>query len=52
MMSSQKVLAAMPLFLWSDRYINVELEQTYQRAWEVYPGPLKPKVENANDAKR
>lgn len=38
-------LPAMPLFLWSDRYINVDLEQTYQSAWEVYPGPLKPKVE-------
>jgi hypothetical protein len=37
-------LPAMPLFLWSDRYINVDLEQTYQSAWEVYPGPLKPKV--------
>lgn len=38
-------LRAMPLFLCSDRYINVELEQTYQSAWAVYPGPLKPKVE-------
>jgi hypothetical protein len=37
----------MPLFLWADRYINVDLEQTYTRAWEVYPGPLKPKVESA-----
>jgi len=24
------VLPAMPLFLWSDRYINVDIEQTYQ----------------------
>jgi hypothetical protein len=38
-------LPAMPLFLWYDRYINVDLEQTYQNAWEVYPAPLKPKVE-------
>ena len=38
---------AMPLFLWFDRYINVDLEQTYESAWEVYPGPLKPKVESA-----
>jgi hypothetical protein len=43
-------LPAMPLFLWSDRYINVDLEQTYQSAWEVYPGPLKPKVESAAPA--
>lgn len=41
------VLPAMPLFLWSDRYLNVELEQTYQNAWDVYPAPLKPRVENA-----
>jgi len=40
-------LTAMPLFLWADRYINVDLEQTYRSAWEVYPGPLKPKVESA-----
>jgi hypothetical protein len=39
-------LPAMPLFLWADRYLNVDLEQTYQSAWEVYPAPLKPKVEN------
>jgi hypothetical protein len=39
-------LPAMPLFLRADRYINVDLEQTYQSAWEVYPGPLKPKVES------
>ncbi len=39
-------LRAMPLFLCPDRYINVELEQTYQSAWEVYPAPLKPKVES------
>jgi hypothetical protein len=38
-------LPAMPLFLWADRYINVDLEQTYQSAWEVYPKPLKPKVD-------
>ena len=43
-------LPAMPLFLWSDRYINVDLEQTYQSAWEVYPAPLKPKVESAAPA--
>ena len=43
-------LPAMPLFLWSDRYINVDLEQTYQSAWDVYPGPLKPKVENGAPA--
>jgi hypothetical protein len=43
-------LPAMPLFLWSDRCINVDLEQTYPSAWEVYPGPLKPKVENAATA--
>ena len=40
-------LPAMPLFLWADRYINVDLEQTYQSAWDVYPAPLKPKVESA-----
>ena len=40
------VLPAMPLFLWADRYIYVDLEQTYQGAWEVYPAPLKPKVES------
>ena len=40
------VLPAMPLFLCADRYINVDLEQTYQSAWEVYPDPLKPKVES------
>jgi hypothetical protein len=38
-------LPAMPLFLWSERYINVDLEQTYQNAWDVYPAPLKPKIE-------
>jgi hypothetical protein len=43
-------LPAMPLFLWSDRYINVNLEQTYQIAWDVYPAPLKPKVESAASA--
>ena len=43
-------LPAMPLFLWSDRYINVDLEQSYQSAWEVYPAPLKPKVESAAPA--
>ena len=36
----------MPLLLWADRYLNVDLEQTYQSAREVYPGPLKPKVES------
>ena len=30
----------MPLFLRADRHINVDLEQTYPSAWEVYPGPL------------
>lgn len=44
------VLPAMPLFLWSDRYINVDLEQTYQSTWEVYPAPLKPKVESGAPA--
>jgi hypothetical protein len=44
------VLPAMPLFLWSDRYLNVDLEQTYQSAWAVYPAPLKPKIENAASA--
>ena len=41
------VLPAMPLFLWADRYINVDLEQPYQSAWDVYPAPLKPKIESA-----
>lgn len=40
------VLPAMPLFLWADRYINVDLERTHQSAWEVNPAPLKPKVES------
>jgi hypothetical protein len=40
-------LPAMPLFLWYDRYLNVDLEQTYKSTWEVYPAPLKPKVESA-----
>lgn len=44
--AARDVLPAMPLFLWSDRYINVDLEQTYQSAWDVYPGSLKPKVES------
>lgn len=41
------VLPVMPLFLWSGRYINVDLETTYQNAWAVYPEPLKPKVTGA-----
>ena len=45
------VLPAMPLFLWADRYINVDLEQPYQSAWEVYPAPLKPKIESAGPAR-
>jgi hypothetical protein len=40
-------LPLMPLFLWPDRYVNVELETTYANAWAVYPAPLKPKVEIA-----
>jgi len=40
------VCPAMPLFIWSNRYINVELEQTYRSAWDDYPAPLKPKVES------
>jgi hypothetical protein len=42
-----EVLPSMPLFLWTDRYVNVELETTYASAWAVYPAPLKPKVERA-----
>ena len=45
-----EVLPAMPLFLWPDRYINVDLEQTYQSAWEVYPAPLQPKIESGAPA--
>lgn len=44
------MLPAMTLFLWTDRYINVDLEQTYQSAWEVHPAPLKPKVESGEMA--
>jgi hypothetical protein len=40
-----ETLPVMPLFLWPGRYINVELEATYQGAWAVYPAPLKPKIE-------
>jgi len=40
-----EVLPAMPLFLWPDRYINVDLEATYESAWAVFPAPLKPKIE-------
>ena len=40
-----EALPAMPLFLWPNRYINVELEATYESAWAVYPAPLKPKIE-------
>ncbi|MCE9530737.1 MAG: DUF4058 family protein [Planctomycetes bacterium] len=38
-------LPAMPLFLWPDRYINVDLEATYASTWAVYPAPLKLKIE-------
>ena len=44
------VLAAMPLFLWADRYISVDLEESYRSAWDVYPAPLKPKIESAGPA--
>jgi hypothetical protein len=44
-------LPALPLFLWADRYINVDLEQTYRSAWEVYSGPLKAKVESGTQAR-
>jgi len=38
-------LPAMPLFLSPERYINIELEATYESTWAVYPAPLKPKIE-------
>ena len=38
-------LPAMPLFLWSDFYVNVDLEATYASAWAVYPALLKPRIE-------
>lgn len=41
------VLPEMPLFLWPERYVSLELEPTYAAAWAVYPAPLKPKVEGA-----
>jgi len=40
-----EALPVMPLFLWPDRYINVELETSYKNAWAVFPAPLKPKLE-------
>jgi hypothetical protein len=43
-------LPAMPLFVWANRYIDVDLEQTYEGAWNVYPEPLKPKVERGGPA--
>ncbi len=39
-----EVLPAMPLFLWPNRYINVELETTYASTWAAYPAPFKPKL--------
>ena len=32
-----EVLPSMPLFLWPDRYIEVELESTYANAWGSVP---------------
>jgi hypothetical protein len=40
-------LPPMPLFLWLERYVNVDLESTYADAWAAYPAPLKPKIEKA-----
>lgn len=40
-----EALPPMPVFLWNDSYINLDLEKTYRDAWAVYPEPLKPKVE-------
>ncbi len=37
-------LPEMPLFLWPNRYINLDLEATYASTWAVYPAPLKPKL--------
>jgi hypothetical protein len=42
------LLPEMPLFLWPEKYINVDLEANYADAWKVYPAPLKPKVEDAS----
>jgi hypothetical protein len=40
-----EVLPLTSLFLWPGRYINVDLEATYQNAWAVFPAPLKPKIQ-------
>jgi len=39
------VLPPTSLFLWTGRYINLDLETAYQDAWAVYPAPLKPRIE-------
>lgn len=39
-----ETLPTMPLFLWPERYINVDLEATYASTWALYPEPLKPKI--------
>ncbi len=40
-----RVLPDMPLFLTPEHYINVPLEQTYQRAWEQFPQRWKQTLE-------
>jgi hypothetical protein len=38
-------LPSMPLFLSETRYVVAPLEETYNRAWEVYPSLLKERLE-------
>jgi hypothetical protein len=39
-------LAEMPLFLTPERYVKVPLESTYRTAWDGFPKPLRPLVED------
>jgi hypothetical protein len=39
-------LPDMPLFLTPDHYVNVPLERTYLAAWEGFPEPLRPLLED------
>jgi hypothetical protein len=45
-------LPDMPLFLDSESYVSVPLEETYLQAWEGFPGPWKADLQAAGDEGR
>jgi hypothetical protein len=40
-------LPDMPIFLSADRYVPCPLEATYQTAWQQFPLPLRPPLEDS-----